>query len=184
MAYEIRESHGKEYKVTDNGTFYPVLTPDDVIKAVEHAKAGRYRVRVFIGYTEEYAKRTGSDPERPLGTAWPEEFMVTGYIGRTTGQIKSPILVHNERSMGGCIISTDCIVGLKVNGCAGGWLYRHKAFNAGNFMLVEADPDNIARRDDGLFYEVHNFGEVQARFNTREKAQRYIQFMRGERGSK
>ena len=44
---------------------------------------------------------------------WNESFDVTGYVGKTTGIKPMLILVHNARSMGGGIISTNRILTIK-----------------------------------------------------------------------
>jgi len=59
------------------------------------------------------------------GISWGEVYDITGRIGRTTGPHKVPILVHNQRSMGGAAILTDCILSIRhSNKKNGGYLYK------------------------------------------------------------
>lgn len=46
-------------------------------------------------------------------TSWYEQYDISGYIGKTTGTKPMLILVHNARSLGGGIISTDCVLSIK-----------------------------------------------------------------------
>lgn len=183
MTIEIKESHGKQYKVSPEGTFFHIDTPDAVITALETVREVGERVRIFIGYTAPYVARTAQEDRLArIGEAWPEENDVSGYIGRTTGPVKSPILIHNRRSTGGGIISTDCI--LAIRQAAGGyvppgaWLYRDAAFSTGKWELGEYR--NMVIHHQAV---LHN-GQEHARFDTVTKAKRYIDFMQGNRGSK
>ena len=62
------------------------------------------RVRLFLG-----------DPE--TGRDWGEENDVTGYVGRSTGPSKVPLLLATRRSMGGGAILVDCVLRMLVDGC-------------------------------------------------------------------
>lgn len=85
-----------KYKIV-NGTAYHINTPDTIINIMEKARENRTRLRFHWGNVE-----TGED--------WGDIYDVTGYIGRSTGSIKIPLLVHNSRSMGGGAILDHCIV--------------------------------------------------------------------------
>jgi hypothetical protein len=87
-------SNGNEitYKIY-NGTAYHVDTPIEVINALETARIARQfgrrlRLRLFLG-----------DPE--TGRDWGEEYDVIGYIGRSGGHIKIPLLLPNATSVYG-----------------------------------------------------------------------------------
>lgn len=160
---------GKEYNVV-NGVFYHSLTPVELITQLEHARANRIRIRVFHGYTSHGYCATG-DTKYKNGEAWGEEHDVLGYVGTTTGQIKSPLLVYNARSHGGGIINGSSIVAVKT---AGAWLWKDKNFTVGQWGLI--DKDNSSGK-----YEVAYNGEVHARFDTEAQAERYIDFMIGKR---
>lgn len=95
------ETKEKEYKVV-NGTYYNKDTNDEVIRILEICRQNRTRIVLDYG-----------DPE--TGKSWNETFDVTGYIGRSTGQIKIPILVYNNRSLGGGGILTHKIISIKTS---------------------------------------------------------------------
>lgn len=93
------------YRVV-NGTFYREGTPAEVIEILEsyrHSWRGAY-ARLELDYGDT-----------ATGQSWGEVYDTTGYIGRTMGPIKSPILLPNSRSHGGGIISTDCIVRIRLS---------------------------------------------------------------------
>ncbi len=75
-----------------NGTHYTADTPDGVIEALEAAR--RARTRIVVGYRAE---------------SFPE----VGRVSRTTGDLREPILVHNERSLGGYPVWTAGIVEIR-----------------------------------------------------------------------
>lgn len=80
-----------KYKVV-NGTFYDPETPDEVCQVLERARERRQRLA--IAYREE------SQPE-------------FGRVGRSTGPVKAPLLIHNSRSLGGGVICTRIIVEIR-----------------------------------------------------------------------
>jgi len=86
----------KQYQ-SINGTFYHLETRQNVINVLENARLNNYRIRVHYGDTS-----TGRD--------WNEMHYVTGYVGRSTGSIKIPLLVYNKRSYGGGAMLDHCIV--------------------------------------------------------------------------
>lgn len=155
----LEPSTGKTYLRAPSGTCYHADTPEGVIHALERIKADGERVRVFFG-----------DPT--TGEAWAEENDVAGYIGRSTGSIKIPLLVHNGRSMGGGALLSNCIVGIKSKW---GWRYRHPNFTAGRWTVLA---DNTHPEYSAAAW--HN-GQLHARFKTLKQAERYAAFMQGER---
>lgn len=50
---------------------------------------------------------------RLTGESWNEEFDITGRIGRSTGSIPIPILVHNRNSTGGGALLDGSIISIK-----------------------------------------------------------------------
>lgn len=106
--------NGQTYK-NIGGTFYHAETRDKVIEILESARIDRERIRVYFGDTQ-----TGKD--------WGEVNDVTGYVGRSTGPIKIPLLVHNSRSMGGGALLDHCIV--KIETTKGKRvLYQHENYH-------------------------------------------------------
>lgn len=81
-----------------NGTSYNEGTPQQVIDVLEIVMKSRTRIKI------DYGKD---------GISWGEVNDITGYIGRSTGTVKIPLLVHNTRSLGGGSILTDCIIQIK-----------------------------------------------------------------------
>ena len=89
----------EKYKIV-NGTSYNRETNDEVIKVLEKCRQYGTRIVLDYGCTE-------------TGETWNEVYDVTGKIGRSTGDVKIPILIHNKRSVGGCGILDSCIIGIK-----------------------------------------------------------------------
>lgn len=79
-----------------NGTHYHDETPESIIRILEHYRTQSVdRIRIYYGTSD--------------GTLWgdrPDE----GYVRRSMGPQKIPILVHNRRSLGGNGILTHWIV--------------------------------------------------------------------------
>ena len=86
----------KKYKVV-NGTSYNAETPDKIIEILERARQNNTRILLDYGNVE-------------TGQSWGEVYDIRGYVGRSTGEIKIPLLIYNQRSLGGEGILTSCIV--------------------------------------------------------------------------
>jgi hypothetical protein len=96
-----------------NGTTYKTSTPARVIEILEHNRIAR-RSRLVLHYGDGKTGRAWGDTE-------------TGYIGRSTGSIKIPLIVYNSRSIGGGGILDHCIV--KIETAQGKHLlYQHPSF--------------------------------------------------------
>lgn len=99
-----------EYKIV-NDTAYHVDTPDALVALLEKLRVLRERCAFVYG-----------DPE--TGIPW-EDRPLRGRIGRSTGNVRIPLLVRTSRSLGGealldhCILEVRESVGSKV-------LYRRK----------------------------------------------------------
>lgn len=107
----------KEYKVV-NGMSFDIRTNDKVIAVLDNALRNRTRIRVHYGDIE-----TGKD--------WNDVYDVTGYVGRSSGSIKIPLLVHNTRSMGGGGLLDHCII--KITTSAG----KHLLYQQPNYHTNE-----------------------------------------------
>lgn len=86
---------GKQYKVC-GGTCYHADTQYDVISWLETFRERYQRIRVTFGTVEngqviETHKRVG-------------------YVSRSLGPVKAPLLVFSNRSLGGEVISTERVV--------------------------------------------------------------------------
>tara|TARA_R100001440_G_scaffold23141_3_gene37663 strand:+ start:2040 stop:2369 length:330 start_codon:yes stop_codon:yes gene_type:complete len=88
-----------KYKLV-NGTSYDKRTDDEVIRILEHCRMNNIRVVLDYGDTK-------------TGKSWNERYGITGKVGRSSGQIKVPILLYNKRSHGGGAMLTHCIIGIK-----------------------------------------------------------------------
>ena len=80
---------------TVNGTTYKDETPKEVIDILERYRQSRSLGRLRLFYGSE-------------GRAWGD--VEEGYIGRSMGGEKIPLLIKNSRSMGGGGILDHCIV--------------------------------------------------------------------------
>lgn len=103
------------YKVV-NGTYYHEDTNDKIVNALEHARNSRkFRLKIYYGDTK-------------TGRAWGD--ISVGYIGRSTGMVKIPLLIKNSRSMGGEGLLDHCIVKIEyANKKNGGVIYVNKNFH-------------------------------------------------------
>lgn len=115
MQFQIvtsKDPAGRQYKVAESGTAYHLDTPDDLIMILERLRESRERITVDYGDVN-------------TGQSWNEEFDITGRIGRSSGSIKIPLLVHNARSYGGGGLLDNCILSIKhSNKTNGGYIYR------------------------------------------------------------
>lgn len=112
-------SNDKVYKMV-NGTFYHDETSYEVIRILENARDPKriyhlkhvpYRLKISFGDTK-------------TGKAWGD--VETGYIGRSTGTIKIPLIINNQKSTGGPALLDHCIVKIEyANKKDGGVLYQH-----------------------------------------------------------
>lgn len=157
---------------TVNGTTYHAKTQDSVIACLESARHGHYRVHLSYGYTDEDSAKDGVGCKE-VGLDWLEEFMVTGYIERSCGPSKIPIIVHNSRSLGGPAILDDCIVRIRM--AAGGRvLYQHPKYHSGAIEVLRKDEPVQLPDGRTLNFEVRRDGVEQAAFETAAKAWRYV----------
>lgn len=93
---EIQSFNGRQYKIV-NGTYYNAETSDKTIEFLERVRKSGERIVLDYGNTETME-------------SWGEVFDITGTVSRSTGQVKTPLLIHNSRSLGGGAILTHCII--------------------------------------------------------------------------
>ena len=89
------DDHDDDFFV--NYIAYHKDTPDDLIRVLEKLRKNGKRIRLFFG-------------DQKTGECWHEQYDIMGTISETTGKLKIPILIANNRSVGGTGILTDCIV--------------------------------------------------------------------------
>lgn len=113
---EYKHAHGtNKYKTTESGTAYHIDTDDNIVEILEDLRADNTRVRFHWGDV-----KTGKD--------WGDTYDIKGTIGRSTGEIKIPLLIHNSRSMGGGAILDHCIV--KITTTKGNRvIYQHPTYH-------------------------------------------------------
>lgn len=118
MSTELKTSI--KYTIQD-GTSYHSETPKKIIDIIEDARINHDRLRFCFGDTN-----TGKD--------WEERYDTTGYIGRSTGPVKIPLLIKRSNSTGGGGVLDHCIV--KIERKMQGYrsyveMYRHPLYNKG-----------------------------------------------------
>lgn len=146
-----------------NGTTYSDSTPKEVVKLLElHRQVRLERLRLSYGDA-----KTGKD--------WLEEADVEGYIGRSTGTVKIPLLIANRRSTGGPEILDHCIVRIKT-ASGGRVLWQHPKYHNGEFRGPGGEII-LPSTKRGFACEIHVDGKFQARFKNREAARQWLHKM-------
>lgn len=84
---------------SSEGTWFAEHTPPIVRQHLDYVRVTRQRVELTYG-NQDSGLTFGDDPE-------------LGYIGRSTGAIKVPLLIHNNRSTGGPAILDHCIIRIR-----------------------------------------------------------------------
>jgi len=143
------------------GVEFDKNTPDKVVRILLGMMGTHTRIRLFYGDS-----KTGRD--------WCEEYDTMGYVGRSTGKIKIPLLINNSKSMGGGAILTGSIVRITIDKKD---VYRHPKYHIGK---VELKPSGYANVPYGVWID----GMNQANFKTPEKAMKWADFIKGNTNSK
>ena len=152
----------KNYKTVD-GTSYDERTPNEVIRVLELARQSRQRLHNSLGETDDQRGRLGQD--------WLDENGY-GYIGRSTGSIKIPLLIHNRRSLGGPGLLDHCIVSIRTSN--GRVLYQHPAYHHGD-LEIRRKAEPVTLPDNRvLTVAVLRDGQEQAAFDSFASARRYV----------
>lgn len=100
-----------------NGTCYDEDTPKELIGIFEQVRNLGVRVRLYYG-------------DQMTGRDWKELHDIEGYVSRSTGEIKTPILVYNKNSTGGSSILTANVVKIEyANKKQGGVLWAHPNYH-------------------------------------------------------
>ena len=102
-----------------NGTDYDANTPTEAINVLEKLQDSGFRIKLAYG-------------DRLTGEDWGETHDIVGYVGRSTGRMKVPLLVYNKRSTGGGAILTANIVKIEhANKIYGGVMWEHPNYHRG-----------------------------------------------------
>lgn len=166
MLKHIQDSAGRGYMQTPDGTCYADGTSEKIIDLLQRARANRWRVRLFYGDT-----KTGRD--------WLEEHDVLGRVGRSTGSIKIPLIIHNERSIGGTAILTQCIVKITIDKRT---VYQHPRYYLPAMAIRPAKAfDAHPSQPRNLTHAVYVAGKAIANFESLQAATRYRDFLEGTR---
>ena len=150
----------KEFQVV-NGTYYDVRTPIEVTKVLEKARLNRTRLHISLG-------------DAVTGNDWIEEFECFGFIGRSTGSIKIPLILPLSRSIGGGAILDHCIVRIR-HSSGGKVLWSHPKYHHGKIEVRQKEQPVALEDGRSLLVDVLRDGQVQAAFETVDKAMRYVQ---------
>lgn len=148
-----------QYQIV-NGTSYHIETPVAVVQVLERARQNRTRIHVSYG-------------DATTGRDWLEEWDITGFVGRSIGPVKVPLLIANRRSLGGGAILDHCIVRIRLS-AGGGILYQHPTYHYGTLAIRrKAEPITLP---DGrvLTIDVIQDGKVHASFESMDKARRWV----------
>jgi len=95
-----------------NGTSYHDDTPEKVVRVLEHCRLNRIRITLDYG-------------DISTDESWGETCDITGYVGRSSGTVKIPLLLNNSRSLGGGGILDNRIISIRyANKKLGGYLYK------------------------------------------------------------
>lgn len=114
---------GKErtYFVTESGTHFDTTTPPKLMVLLEELREKRIRVKIWLGDTK-------------TGKAWDDT--ETGYIGRSCGPIKIPLIIRRNSSgreealLDQCIIRVQATTGIRT--CSKSVYYEHPKFHIGD----------------------------------------------------
>lgn len=100
-----------------NETWYHDDTAITVVDILEACRKSKTRIKFRYGYT------TGPD----AGQDWGDSANMCGYVSRSCGQYKVPIVLYNKRTDGGPSILDHCII--KIQTSRGGKvLYQHPSY--------------------------------------------------------
>lgn len=150
-----------KYQLVD-GTSYHEKTSIEVIRILERARLNKTRLHISYGETE------GANE----GLDWLEND-VYGFIGRSMGPVKIPLLIHNSRSFGGPGLLDHAIV--RIRWSAGGRvLYQHPQYHHDD-LAIRSKSDAVELADGRkLKVDVLRNGAIHASFESISKARKYI----------
>ncbi len=151
-----------KYQVID-GTSYHETTSIEVIRILERARLSKTRLHISFGETD--GEKAGLD--------WLEENDVYGFIGRSMGPVKIPLLIHSRRSLGGPGLLDHCIVRIRLS-AGGKVIYQHSKYHHDD-LEIRPKSDSVELADGRkLMVDVLRNGTIHASFETVSKARKYI----------
>ncbi|WP_445370072.1 hypothetical protein ACH518_00230 (plasmid) [Methylomonas sp. HW2-6] len=152
-------SHGNtvRYQRLPSGTCYHEDTPQDVIDLLEEAQGTQRKIRLYYG-----------DPA--TGQSWFDENDVVGRIGRSSGNIKVPLLIESGE-IGGPAILDHCIVRIDSPFRT---LYQHPTFRVGDVAIQKGVHVDCP-------WSVTIDGQVHAGFVNKRRANAFAAFIQGQR---
>jgi len=150
----------KEFQIV-NGTYFDVRTPIEVINVLEKARLDRTRLHISLG-------------DAVTGRDWLEEFECFGFIGRSMGQNKVPLVLPLSRSIGGGAILDHCIVRIR-HSSGGKVLWQHPSYHHGKIEVRQKEQPIVLDDGRSLLVDVIRDNQVQAAFESVAKAMRYVQ---------
>lgn len=146
-----------------NGLWFYEGTSQKIMSIVYNNQGRENRLRFWYG-------------DKETGKSWNEENDVCGYISRSAGTKKIPLLINNRNSSGGGALMTDSIVKI-VETKTGRVLYQHDTFSQPIFSVCISDLPEYHSN-------VNADNETHARFKSYKSAVRYADFMNGKRMNK
>lgn len=156
--YELYQKLVRLAGDADIGTYFDPGTPTQVREILERYRLNGSPLRLFFG-------------DDVTGRDWLEEHDVYGYIRRSMGPLKVPLLT-GRLSGGGSAILTANVVRI-LDGRTLTELYRHPTYHQASFTIESCSMVKYKA-------QVLADGELHARFPTLVSAQRWVAFMKGE----
>lgn len=148
-----------------NGTTFTDETPGEVARCLDYALRSGDRVRLFYG-------------DKATGKPWLDDSMVTGFVKRSSGQCKVPILMATRYSSFGPPILDSCIVAIQ-QGKYGTMVYRHPGFRFPTLEIRDINEEWCGQYYRAGVYDCDNTNV--ANFKTTKQAERWVDFMCGRR---
>ena len=152
-------------RINVHGFSFNEGTNEKVMQVLETANKDRRRIRVWYG-------------DVLTGKSWNEENMVCGYVGKSTGINKIPLLIHSSSCYGGSGLLADCIIKI-VDTQSKKVYYQHENFNQPTFVAFGGN--TLSMEHDGYVARVMHDSELYANCKTLTSARRLSDFMNGKR---
>lgn len=154
-------------KLEDHRTWFDARTPAKVQRALEDARRSRDILRVFTG-------------DESTGRDWLEEYDTIGRIGRSSGTMKTPLLIADGDCSGPALL-THCIVRI-VNLTQGKELYRHQQYHTPKMELLPAASYDLSEGYTHCVKVESKEGamDTHANFKSQSLAAHWLAFINGD----